>query len=285
MLSSNNPMFYWFFVMTAPSEVRSVFGVNLRALCGKYPSNVKAANELGINRTQLNRYLASESFPRPDQLLKICEHFGVDARILTHPLTEISSLKNREKRVGLVPSFDSSFRPVPTELFPDGFYNEWSYSHIHKDKIDRYLGMAFTQNSNRFFKIKAPTLLDDNASTKRVGRHWNTFMGQAFMQMNNFAIIDRSATELGPSTIAMTSFVSGFSIDRNIHIGYKLAGSSWDLQRPHSRMPVVLQYVGTRISDAMRTERTPNVRIPSEAPNVVMKALSYIESFDDAHKR
>jgi transcriptional regulator with XRE-family HTH domain len=59
-----------------------MFGANLRELSRRYASISDLSRRLDINRTQFNRYLSGESFPRPDVLDKICEFFGVDARIL-----------------------------------------------------------------------------------------------------------------------------------------------------------------------------------------------------------
>ncbi|MEP2204195.1 MAG: helix-turn-helix transcriptional regulator, partial [Tateyamaria sp.] len=49
----------------SPSELRSMFGANLRQLAAEYTSISDLARQLGINRTQFNRYLSGESFPRP----------------------------------------------------------------------------------------------------------------------------------------------------------------------------------------------------------------------------
>ncbi|MEM6371330.1 MAG: XRE family transcriptional regulator, partial [Pseudomonadota bacterium] len=46
----------------SPSELRSMFGANLRDLSQSYPSISELSRQLGINRTQFNRYLAGESF-------------------------------------------------------------------------------------------------------------------------------------------------------------------------------------------------------------------------------
>ncbi|WP_152610651.1 helix-turn-helix transcriptional regulator [Ruegeria sp. ANG-R] len=73
----------------SPTELRKMFGANLRQLARKYPSVSALCRELGINRTQFNRYLLAESFPRPDVLDRICRFFEVDARILLKPLDEI----------------------------------------------------------------------------------------------------------------------------------------------------------------------------------------------------
>ncbi|WP_254447865.1 helix-turn-helix domain-containing protein [Ruegeria arenilitoris] len=73
----------------SPKELRNMFGANLRRLAQVYPSVAALCRQLGINRTQFNRYLSGESFPRPDVLDRICRFFEVDARILLKPLDDI----------------------------------------------------------------------------------------------------------------------------------------------------------------------------------------------------
>ena len=74
----------------SPAELRSMFGENLRILANDYPSISELSRQLGINRTQFNRYLSGESFPRPDVLWKICDFFEVDARVLLEPVQNIT---------------------------------------------------------------------------------------------------------------------------------------------------------------------------------------------------
>ncbi len=70
------------------TATRDIFAKNLRLLikqkCDDNVSN--ACREMGINRTQFNRYLSGESWPRPDALIVIVEYFGVDANILLHEM-------------------------------------------------------------------------------------------------------------------------------------------------------------------------------------------------------
>ena len=66
-----------------------MFGANLRQLARDSASISALCRDLQINRTQFNRYLAGESFPRPDVLHRICSFFGVDARILLEPVSDI----------------------------------------------------------------------------------------------------------------------------------------------------------------------------------------------------
>ncbi|MFD1511242.1 helix-turn-helix domain-containing protein [Lacimonas salitolerans] len=107
----------------SPAELRAVFGSNLRILSREYASISSLCAELGINRTQFNRYLAGESFPRPDILDRICRFFGVDARILLTPLCDLVST---EQSVLSHPYLNDWLGPdathVPEQMFPSGFY-------------------------------------------------------------------------------------------------------------------------------------------------------------------
>lgn len=99
-----------------------MFGANLRHLASAYPSISELARQLDINRTQFNRYLSGESFPRPDILSRICDFFDVDARVLLEPVEEL-----RTTRSGLSgPELSAFFGPmamnVSEDKCPSGFY-------------------------------------------------------------------------------------------------------------------------------------------------------------------
>nr|WP_051155922.1 helix-turn-helix transcriptional regulator [Salipiger mucosus] len=106
-----------------PAELRGIFGANLRQLSQSAVSISALCRDLGINRTQFNRYLASESFPRPDILHRICAFFGVDARILLEP---VEDLRNKPGSLLTHPYVADFLGPSLTELseedFPSGFY-------------------------------------------------------------------------------------------------------------------------------------------------------------------
>ncbi len=107
----------------SPAELRSVFGQNLRLLAADYPSVTALCRKLGVNRTQFNRYLSGESFPRPDILDRICTFFDVDARVLLTPLVE---LRDETLDVLTHPFLRDWLGPEATlvseSLFPSGFY-------------------------------------------------------------------------------------------------------------------------------------------------------------------
>ncbi len=66
-----------------------LFAENMRLLVPKGTNISKLCRDLDINRTQFNRYLNEGAIPNPQVLVKICDHFNVDARIITEPLYDV----------------------------------------------------------------------------------------------------------------------------------------------------------------------------------------------------
>lgn len=121
----------------SPSELRQIFGANLRQLSNRHASIAGLCRELGINRTQYNRYLSGESFPRPDVLHRIATFFGCDARILLEPVDEIdTSSKDLLHHPVLEDFFGHQITQVPETMFPSGFYR---FSRASFVEPDRYL--------------------------------------------------------------------------------------------------------------------------------------------------
>ncbi|MFD2741290.1 helix-turn-helix domain-containing protein [Sulfitobacter aestuarii] len=128
-----------------------MFGRNLRLLSRDYPSVSDLSRRLGINRTQFNRYVSGESFPRPDVLARICRFFDVDARILLEPLEEIAGFRDPISGRFLRDFIGAGARYVPTADFPSGFYrlSRRSFAnperfnlglvHIRRDGTNTYL--------------------------------------------------------------------------------------------------------------------------------------------------
>jgi transcriptional regulator with XRE-family HTH domain len=69
-----------------------IFEQNLAELIGEDANVSEICEKMGVNRTQFNKYRYSGRIPRIDALIKICDYFNVDARILTTPLAEIQGL-------------------------------------------------------------------------------------------------------------------------------------------------------------------------------------------------
>ncbi|MHC9237874.1 helix-turn-helix domain-containing protein [Pseudooceanicola sp. 502str34] len=136
-----------------PVEIRGIFGANLRLLSGQYPSIAGLCRELGINRTQYNRYLSGESFPRPDVLHRICEFFNTDARILLEPveaLTPISAdLLNHPE---ISEYLGRTSTEVGQDLLPDGFYRFSRRSFV--DETMAALGLVYVFRNDGYTFVR-----------------------------------------------------------------------------------------------------------------------------------
>ena len=117
-----------------------MFGSNLRELATQYPSISELARQLGINRTQFNRYLAGESFPRPDVLARICDFFEVDARVLLEPVSTLGTSGSLLAGPILQEFLGSSETPSDA-IFPNGFYGFSRKSYIDADRFA--LGLVY----------------------------------------------------------------------------------------------------------------------------------------------
>lgn len=107
----------------APSELRAVFGRNLKNLSSSFSSVSALCRSLGINRTQYNRYLTGESFPRPEILYRICAFFDVDARILLSPLDELNRVPGGVLAHPFIAEWlGTQAAQIPEDVFPSGFY-------------------------------------------------------------------------------------------------------------------------------------------------------------------
>lgn len=126
-----------------PAQLRNMFGANLRTLAEEYPSVSALARELGINRTQFNRYLNGESFPRPDVLARICAFFSVDARVLLEPVDQIPQSGGPMSGAFLRDFMGSTIQYVPQEDFPDGFYHFSRRSFVQDSQYVR--GLAYVK--------------------------------------------------------------------------------------------------------------------------------------------
>lgn len=68
------------------------FSQNLRLLCSYRPSISTVGRDLGINRSQLNRYLSGASAPRPALMQRICDYFGVEPHEIILPAEDFAGI-------------------------------------------------------------------------------------------------------------------------------------------------------------------------------------------------
>lgn len=154
-------------------SVLEVFGKNLRNLTALHGSQASVAQELDINRVQFQRYLHSEAFPKPNVLKRVCDYFGVDARILTELLTDeqLRSLQSGRRGEAMMnPRLQRAVTAInycaPDQDYfgafdeiPDGIYQKWRGSFARPDMICTYLVRVFTRNQVRLIRGYQPRSL------------------------------------------------------------------------------------------------------------------------------
>ena len=135
-----------------PAELRNMFGSNLRILSRQYPSISELARQLRINRTQFNRYLSGESFPRPDVLDRICAFFEVDARILLDPVDSLVSGGEVLNGPFLAEFVGAGVNDIPEDAFPSGFYRFTRRSFVNDTQF--ILGLVHVHREGRHTCIR-----------------------------------------------------------------------------------------------------------------------------------
>ncbi|TCS66998.1 Xre family transcriptional regulator [Primorskyibacter sedentarius] len=137
----------------SPSDLRNMLGANLRQLTKDAASISGLCRDLGINRTQFNRYLTGESFPRPDVLHRICTFFDVDARILLEPVSNISTVKHDLLHHPEVSDFvGAGSNQVAEDMFPSGFYRFSRRSFTDDEMFVQGLVYVYREDNYTFIR-------------------------------------------------------------------------------------------------------------------------------------
>lgn len=197
----------------SPDELRDMFGANLKRLAQNYPSVSELCRQLGINRTQFNRYLSGESFPRPDVLDRICRFFDVDARILLKPLDEIET-QQRHPSIDILDHFLAA-RHEP-EL-PDGFFNASECDpHDENDMQHRLLFMRRVKRNILLRGYEPRALMPGEPAGAREiqgivcksGPRVFILMSRRGGQDYRVMVVSKSNGESGPRWVGHTTYLS-----------------------------------------------------------------------------
>ncbi|MEL6452620.1 MAG: helix-turn-helix transcriptional regulator [Pseudomonadota bacterium] len=193
-----------------------MFGANLRILAQRYPSISELSRQLGINRTQFNRYLSGESFPRPDVLARICAFFDVDARVLLEPVDDITGGADPLTGRFLRDFVGAGIHDLDEASFPSGFYRFSRHSFIDKDRFVVGLVRVFRDDGATFVRgFEARAAMAAQGLTNR--RDSREFRGLVLRQEEGVAaMISRR-----DSMTASFNFLSRVtSFDNNYWVGY-----------------------------------------------------------------
>ena len=235
----------------SPAELRSMFGANLRILAQSYPSISELSRQLGINRTQFNRYLSGESFPRPDVLARICTFFDVDARVLLEPVDSISNGKDPLTGPFLRDFIGAGIDDVDETLFPSGFYRFSRRSFIDRERFVIGLVWVFRDGSNTFirgYEARA-AMAGQGLGMSRDARE---FRGLVVRQEDGVsAMISRK----GGMTASFNYLTRVTSFENNYWVGY-VARTVRDMPEAERVARMVYEYLGTGVGRAKEAGRT-----------------------------
>ncbi|MCT4553631.1 MAG: helix-turn-helix domain-containing protein [Pelagimonas sp.] len=200
-----------------PAELRSMLGANLRQLSQSSVSISALCRELGINRTQYNRYLAGESFPRPDVLHRICSFFKVDARILLEPVENIPDVQTGPFNHPFIEEFVGHVTDtVPEEDFPNGFYRFIRRSFIHEDQFVQGLIYCFREDGHTFTRgFEAKQALREQGLDTRPSQR--EFRGVILPQSDGLALL---ASRKGASSASFSYLARVPTFENNFWTGY-----------------------------------------------------------------
>ncbi|SFQ27168.1 Helix-turn-helix [Roseivivax halotolerans] len=237
---------------TKPSELRLQFGQNLRKLSAKAESISGLCRELGINRTQYNRYLNGESFPRPDVLHRICSYFDLDARIVLEPLEEVEDARKRRVAGAELSQFIGGIAAIsPSETeFPNGFFRYSRRSFVSDTRFVTGLVMVYREYGQAFIRG-----YEDRRMMKSQGlslsRFTREFRGTIFPQANGIvALVSRRNAQ----NLSFNFLTRVPSFANNYWVGFSNRSVS-EAEAGRIMERVVFEHLGTRISDALRVAR------------------------------
>ncbi len=201
----------------SPAELRNMLGANLRQLSQQAVSISALCRDLGINRTQYNRYLAGESFPRPDVLHRICSYFGVDARILLEPVANIERVDNSMLLSPAISEYlGGTARPLDETEFPSGFFRFTRRSFMDDESYVQGLIYVFRSGAGTFLKgfeakaaMRAQGLPTDPATRE--------FRGTVIPQEDGVAAL---VSRKGATTTSFNYLARIPTFENNFWVGY-----------------------------------------------------------------
>ena len=235
-----------------PAHLRSIFGENLRRLTRSHRSIAGLCRELGINRTQFNRYLSGESFPRPDILHRICTFVRVDARILLEPLEDIRPLATDVLDHPAISDF-LGMQSVkgPEEIFPSGFYRFLRRSFINDDCFVTGLLFVFRDDGYVFIRgYEAKDAMRQQGIDTTLAQR--EFRGIVLQQEDGIAALIARRRSM---TCTFNFLTRVNSFQNNFWEGYATRTTRESLSQ-HRATRMIYEYIGTGTANALRVART-----------------------------
>lgn len=251
-----------------------MFGANLRVLARDYPSISELARQLGINRTQFNRYLAGDSFPRPDVLARICDFFGVDARVLLDPVDSFDTGQSALNGPELA-QFLGSGLDIHLSTFPNGFYRFTRKSFMDQSRY--VLGLVWVWRNaaqNCFLRgYEAREAMSQQGLP--LSPRLREFRGLVMQQENGVSIMISRRNAM-TSSFNFLHPVSSF--ESNFWVGY-VARTVPENPQSARAVRMVYEHLGTNMPAALSTARLAGLIDETDVPAFHQRMLNGNEHF------
>lgn len=253
-----------------PADLRMILAKNLQQLCRRCASISELCREIGVNRTQFNRYLTGSAFPRPDVLFRICHHFGVDANILLHRLEDAPPAPVGPPQPAGRLVIDTQ-RPFDHYLLPDGLYRYWRKSFRQPGLV--YLGMALIQSTDGAKRWKGYDVSDVpiRPGTKRFARS-RSYEGQLIQQFDGFSLISRTPHN---DQMNVTFFEYGLDALPDYYSGISFV-TRRRLPEANRLSAIVMERLPNQCSIRLATARTCGTGPIDTVPSLVRAALDRV---------
>lgn len=259
----------------SPVELRNMFGNNLRYLARGHASISELSRQLGINRTQFNRYLSGESFPRPDILNRICQFFDVDARILLEPVEMLEQQGTLLNGPFLSHFFGQSAKRVPHDVFPSGFYCFSRRSFIHIEQF--VLGLVYVfRNDNQATFVKGYEPKDAiRFQGLPVRKDVREFRGFALPHEDGVSLL---IARQGLLTFSFNYLSRASSMEGNFWSGY-VARTTRASEQSERVTRMVYEHIGQDLPRALAIARSSGFKTANELPPFHRHLLRLNETF------
>ena len=109
------------------------FPANLKALCSYHKSIAEVCRQLGMNRSQFNRYLSGETFPSLRIMRRMCDFFGVEEAEILMPHGQFMELIRLKPQESGVRAETNKIAAIAEDLRMGS-----------RSGLDRYVGYYFT---------------------------------------------------------------------------------------------------------------------------------------------
>lgn len=236
------------------TEMQQNFAENLKLACSFSASISSVCRELGINRTQFNRYLRATARPSANILNRLCDHFGVEGSEFHLPPTQFSRIialkrkttKPRPAYADTIDNLRSASLPAIKSYL--GYYYVYYFSMSSPGKILRGVAHIFANNTDVFYR-RIERFPDPNLKSNAFKCRYS---GAAFMLDDRIFLIDTETltgneitqTILFPSRRNKINRLSGL-----------MMGVSSSNQRRIACSRIIFEWLGERI-DARKVLRS-----------------------------